>query len=640
MCGIVGVAANHRANPAVFEQARDLLSHRGPDDAGLFASPDGKTVLGHRRLSILDLTRAGHQPMATPDGRFHLTYNGEIYNFMELREQLSSRGDLFRSRTDTEVALRSLAVRKQGAMQEWRGMFALALWDTQENDLLIARDRLGKKPLYYADSEQGFFFASELKALVQSGLVGRQVSIDALAGYLKFGSVQEPAAIIHNTAMLPAGTWMRTRQNGGQPVSYWKPGDATITSRSNTDVLPAKLQTDARMASEAFAERAYDSVLEELRDRLIDSTRLRLVSDVPVGVFLSGGIDSASLLALMRSAGCSTIRTFTAGFREEGYDESPLAAQSAAAFETEHIRRTFGPDEVWNEMPKIIAAMDQPTVDGINTYFISKVAKEGGVTVALSGLGADELLGGYPSFRLIPKLMAWGKVIERIPGGVALARQVVHLPWLPPAFSKVETILDGEPSMVNAYRAVRGLFVGRSLSRLCKNDLLRAAEQPEGDDGIVPPDPERGISRLELRRYMLNQLLRDTDAMSMAHSLEVRCPFLDHTLVEFILSLPAPYRTLNPPKKLLLDAVGKHLPRAILDRPKRGFSFPIEVWMRGPWREPIEEVLLSPHPLDAWLNQKEIGAIWQRYLAGREAWGRVWALVVLKMWFSHYGLTI
>ncbi|MBI2061784.1 MAG: asparagine synthase (glutamine-hydrolyzing) [Nitrospirae bacterium] len=615
MCGIAGLVSTAPVDPEAVKAMQGTLRHRGPDDEGFYISADKRAALAHRRLSIIDLSAAGRQPMEAPEGRQQGTYNGEVYNFQALRRNLEASGVEFRSKTDTETVLAGLSRRGVRSLDELRGMFALGVWSERNHELFLARDRLGKKPLYTASNGKSLAFASELKALVRGGVVERCLDPEALLSFLRFGSVYEGRTIWKGARLLQASSWMRWRGGKTESGSYW----------------PNSLR--------AIDPMSYREALDRLRSLLVESTRLRLVSDVPVGVFLSGGIDSTAIVALLRMAGCPTIRTFTAGFSEKGFDESSAARRTAEAFGTEHTSRTFSADEVWDEIPRIVGAMDQPTIDGVNTYFISKVAREGGVKVALSGLGSDELFGGYPSFRMVPRLLKGSRFAHAFPGGERLGRFLLRLPIVPASYRKAEILLDGQPMVHRAYEAVRGLFPPEAVRNLFPS-------APDTQDSIPTPAEIEGaslmdaISWLELRGYMLNQLLRDTDLMSMAHSLEVRCPFLDHLLVEWMLGLPEGWKSLAPPKKLLLDALEGKIPASITRRPKRGFFFPIAVWMKGPWQKRIEEILLSPHPGLTWLNQEALSGLWRRFLQDREPWARVWAMVILRLWVDRTAATL
>lgn len=624
MCGIAGIVKlNGPVTPediAAVQWMMDAQAHRGPDDDGLYQ--DSRVVLGHRRLAIIDLSEAGRQPMSNEDGTVRVSYNGEIYNFQELREELLSRGHRFHSQTDTEVLVHGY--------EEWgierllsrlRGMFAFALYDSRSPipRLFLARDRLGKKPLYYTCQNGGLLFASELKAILASSLIERCLNPAAVMAYLTLGSVPAPLTMIEGVEALPPGCFL-TFQDGKLDLKpYWQ------------------------LAFEEDPSLTEAEALEQLRSLLQEAVRLRLVADVPVGAFLSGGIDSSTVVALMREATGGTIRTFSIVFREEAFNEGSFAKRVARKFETEHTEYVVTPEEVLKELPRIIEAMDQPTIDGVNTYFVSKITRQSGTIVALSGIGGDELFGGYSSFRLVPWLYRLSQVAHTLPGVTWALDRTVGLLGKNGRAHKLRTLFRYAPCPEAAYLTVRGLFLDRLLDVLVHPDLLEQALQewtPLAYLRGITCDHNCGslrntVSLLELRAYMHNQLLRDTDVMSMAHSLEVRTPFLDHRLVEFLARVPSSYKFAGRPKRLLLEALSERLPKEVTDRPKGTFTFPFERWFRenSAWKAMLEETLLMP--LEGVLNPQAGRFLWDRFLEGQVHWSRVWALAVLALWMEH-----
>ncbi|MFQ5914080.1 MAG: asparagine synthase (glutamine-hydrolyzing) [Nitrospinota bacterium] len=420
MCGIAGVITREG-----FPELREALlrmvraqTHRGPDDEGIkvfgargeVLGKDGPraegphVALGSRRLAIIDLSSSGHQPMTNEDGTLWIVYNGEIYNFMELRQDLLSKGHKFRSNTDTEVILHLYEQYGEGCLKYLRGMFAFGMWDKRNRCLFIARDRLGKKPLYYSWDGKRFLFASEIKALLASDLVERRLNPAAVVAYLTFGSVPVPVTIIKGIEALLPGCYLKYQVGRVELKRYWH-----IPFSENPDLSEAE-------------------TIETLRGLLEEAVRLRLVSDVPIGAFLSGGIDSSVIVALMRKITGGSIRTFSMTFREQEFSEACFAEQVARKFGTEHTEYVVTAEEVRNELEKIVWAMDQPTVDGVNTYFVSKVARQSGTVVALSGLGGDELFGGYSSFLLVPRLCRVSRLVRAIPGGRRALERVLGRP--------------------------------------------------------------------------------------------------------------------------------------------------------------------------------------------------------------------
>lgn len=616
MCGICGVCAAGSGDPGLLGRATArmtaALTHRGPDDEGTWTDPAGLVSLGNRRLAIIDLSAAGHQPMVDAGGRIALTYNGMIYNFQELRQDLVATGYEFRGHSDTEVIL-ALYLREGVAMcRRLRGMFALALWDGRSQTLVLARDRLGIKPLYFANLDGRWIFASEIRALRASGLVSARISRTALAAFLRLGSVPGPMTILEGVHELPPAAVLTVQIGGrGSVERYWDvPGPSSVGLGA-------------------------DAAVDELRTRLADSVSRHLISDVPFGVFLSGGVDSGAIVATMRQAGHERIRTFSITFPESQLDEGPDAARVAARYETDHTAVEVRGGEVAGDLDRVIAAMDQPTVDGLNTYYVSRITRESGTIVALSGLGGDELFCGYPSFRQVPRLLAWQHAAARLgPARPVLAAALAALPS--PRSAKLREGLLETATLRTAYLAVRGLFSRAELAGLLAPGPLRdAALQLDAAAALgalsppLPEEPVAAIGMLELRGYMHNQLLRDTDVMSMTHSLEVRVPFLDHPLVEFAARLPGGLRASgHRPKWLLLRALGDRLPPEA-GQAKRGFTFPMGEWLRGPLRPRVDDALRGGEGI---FRTDAVAALRASVEAGRAHWSRLWAAVVLVLW--------
>jgi asparagine synthase (glutamine-hydrolysing) len=625
MCGICGVYQERPSDPALLGAATarmtEALAHRGPDDGGVWADPAGRVALGNRRLAIIDLSPAGHQPMADPTSQVVLTYNGEIYNFRELRRELERSGYPFRSHTDTEVIL-ALYLREGPEMCRYlRGMFALALWDGRTRRLVLARDRLGIKPLYYAHRDGRWVFASEIRAIRASGLLSMPVDPVGLAAFLRLGSVPGPLTAFEGVRELPPASLLVVGNEGaGVSRPYW----------------------EVPLPDEGPRPRSATASVEELRRLLHDAVARHLVSDVPLGVFLSGGVDSGAIVAMMREAGHERIRTFSVTFPEAEFDEGTDAARVAERHGTEHTAAEVRGEDVARELDRVVAAMDQPTIDGVNTYYVSRVTRASGTIVALSGLGGDELFGGYPSFRQIPRLLAW----QRATALLGSARTILGaaLAVVPsPRSAKLRESLTQPPTIQSAYLAVRGLLSREEVTSLLRPGPLRdAARELDAAMALsalapaLPEDPVAATGVLELRGYLHNQLLRDTDAMSMAHSLEVRVPFLDHPLVEFAAALPGWLRANGrPPKWLLLDALGERLPEDV-GRPKRGFTFPLGRWIRGPLRPRVEEALQDGRGI---FRPEAVAELRAQVEAGRAHWSRLWAPVVLARWLRQVGET-
>lgn len=588
------------------------MVHRGPDDDGYYLK--GSVGLGHRRLSIIDLSPAGHQPMSNHDGSVWIVHDGEVYNFRELGKELEAKGYRFRSNTDTEVILHLYQECGQDCLERLNGMFAFAIWDARKCKLLLARDRLGIKPLYYYFDRGKLLFASEVRALVASGCVPRKPSLQALSSYLALGAVQEPLAIVEEIYALPAGHYAIWRDGKFIIRPYWK--------------LPEEINEDLVRTSK-------EEILERVKELLEDSVRLRLISDVPLGAFLSGGIDSSAIVTLMSQVSDIAPRTISVVFQEEKFSEATYSRMVVEKFKTEHEEVLVTAKDIVNELPKSIAAMDQPTFDGVNTYIVSKYTKEAGLTVALSGVGGDELFAGYESFRVIPRL-------ERLKGGLPrpLTRSLGGLVRLLLRDSdrgrKLSRWFGGKDLVGNTYLLFRELFSPTDRQKLIPL-LTNDTDVPWKELGSFSnSDPVNCISRYELSHYMRNVLLRDTDAMGMAHGLEIRAPLLDHRLVEFILGLPGALKlNRKTPKPMLIRALDRALPNELVYRRKHSFTLPFSVWMRGPLREEVKEVLLdkvTQGSMNQVFNHRAIEEIWERFLSRKGNWKRPWAIYVIRKW--------
>jgi asparagine synthase (glutamine-hydrolysing) len=577
MCGIAGLYAYHyAANPIDVTELRGIRDHmaaRGPDGQGEWLSPDGRVGFGHRRLAIIDLSDGGAQPMMSADGKTVITFNGEIYNYRALRSDLQSRGCVFRTQSDTEVLLHLYALKGADMVHDLRGMFAFGLWDAEQRRLLLARDPYGIKPLYYADDGWSFRFASQVKALVAGRRAGLDPDPAGWAGFFLFGNVPEPYTIYRDIRALAAGStvWIDSR-GVAEPKPYFSFAKLFAAAESS----PPKSPQDAQA---------------RLRAALRDSVRHHLVADVPVGVFLSAGVDSGALLGLMRDLGQRDIAAITLGyeeFRDRHENEAPLAAAVARHYGAQHTVRMVGRDEFCADLPKIFDAMDQPTIDGINTWFVSKAAREQGLKSAISGLGGDELAGGYPSFNDIPRWVRSVRFSAFVPFlGEAFRRAFSAFnAVLPFAHPKIGGFLKYARTYAGAYLLRRGVFMPWELSDLMEKDFIREGLRrldPIGHIAAVldpePRTPWSKVAALEASLYLRNQLLRDADWASMAHSLEVRVPYVDTTLLQAIATdfaaLPA-----GAGKRLLANCPDAALPDEILQRAKTGFATPIERWLQ------------------------------------------------------------
>jgi asparagine synthase (glutamine-hydrolysing) len=620
MCGIVGLVRLDGGEASVtrVRTMTDAMIHRGPDSDGFHSF--GPVAIGMRRLSIIDVA-GGDQPLYSEDEAIALVLNGEIYNFRELTSELTRRGHRFRTGSDAEVVVHAYEEWGDRCVDHLRGMFAFAIVDHRDAAgprVLIARDPLGIKPLYHWSDGETLIFASEVRALLATELVPRVLDPLGLRSFLSYGSVQDPFTLVNGIRSLLPGHLLRWQGGAPEIERYWR---LTVESGSGepstTEVLPA------------------------LRNHLRDAVSSQLISEVPLGVFLSGGIDSTAIAALMKEGGTGPVRSFSIVFEEEEFDERRYARIAAEHIGTEHVELDLRGGMVRDLLQDALAAFDQPSVDGLNTYFVSKVVRDAGLTVALSGVGGDELFGGYSGYRSAIMAERWGGRLRKVPKPLrsALASGLARAPREP--LRKAGAVLDGG---LHPYFTSRMLFLPRQVDRLL---ALTVDPQNEGTQRFVELaeetaalDPVNRASALELQTYMLSTLLRDTDQMSMAHSLEVRVPLLDQDLTEMVTSIPGSLKLeQNQPKPLLTRPLEDILPQACVHRPKRGFELPLTRWLRGSLLTEMESFFSGAHD-DSVFAPEELRRIWREFKAGRVGWSRVWALFVLHSWLARHRIAL
>jgi asparagine synthase (glutamine-hydrolysing) len=622
MCGIAGIFSpgiSHSDRLALIDAVKRMTNaqaHRGPDGEGVMniACNTGVCVLGHRRLSIIDLSDAGNEPMTNAAGTIWLTYNGEIYNFRELRQELSARGYPFRSQTDAEVLLYGYEEWGiEGLLDRLRGMFAFALLDnsTEETRLFLAKDRFGIKPLYYYHDGKNLLFASEVRALMRSGCIANDENREAIIRFLQLGSVPVPLTTVKNVYALPAAYYLEVSKQGAAIHQYWRASD--YLNAANPDKISA------------------EEAIIQTRALLEETARLHLISDVPLGVFLSGGIDSSALVALTASLQEQPLTTLSVVFDEAEYNEAEYARLMATRYHTDHREVHLRSDDFYDALPQIFHAMDQPTIDGVNMWFISIAAKSAGLTVVLSGAGGDELFLGYSHHQRARRLEGWlrrfGKLPAAMRGGAIQAATKTGSLTGKRGLEKLTYLQN--PSAENFYLTVRGLFTLPQIQELLGVSAKELAPFE------VPPQPLNGtnltsltdaVMLLDFQAYLQNQLLKDTDVMSMAHSIEARVPFLDHKLAEYVLGLPQEWKfAAQMNKPLLVKALGESLPEAIWNRPKMGFTFPFGLWLKTH----VKELREQSNTAGIFDNRVSEG-IWAAFEAGKVHWSRVWALLVLS----------
>ena len=641
ICGVIGIKHTEQAE-AVTRRMMEAIRHRGPDDDGLLVAPS--VALGMRRLSIIDLP-GGHQPVFNETGNVAVVFNGEIYNFRQLRGALEACGHVFRTHSDTEVIVHAYEEWGEDCLRELRGMFAFAIWDARESGtsgntarqarIFLARDRLGIKPLYYSLADGAFLFASEVRALMASGHITPRVSPSSLEAYLLFGSVAEPSTIVENVFSLLPGHSITLL--AGAPLSALQP-------KRYWDFSEAALQTGSSRPKN------FKDAAKKLRALLEETVRDHMIADVPLGVFLSSGLDSTALVALA-SRSQADLRTFTVVFPEQNFSEAKISRESAKHFNTNHQEVLLGPDQVVAQLDDAVNALDQPTMDGLNTYFVSRAAHLAGLKVALSGLGGDEIFGGYSTFTTTPKAAFLAGLGRWVPGPLRrLTADVAIKMAAGDAVLKASAAWRSPNDFPHAYYFTRLLFTPSRVDRLLApyfDNLKENENQPasvwrqrihETTRQAQRLDSFNSVSCFELQSYMVNTLLRDTDAVSMANSLEVRVPFVDHRLVEFVGRLPKKFKSVNgAPKALLVEALSDVLPDNVVGQAKQTFTLPWNLWLRGPLGVRLSQELANLTPeLGQYMNLRVVAGTWQNFVNGQTSWSRPWSLYVLNSWISRH----
>lgn len=626
MCGINGIYNIRKlSQPEELLREMNLTSkHRGPDYTGSYADQD--VVLGHNRLSIIDLEASSNQPFVSEDGNLVLVFNGEIYNYREIRNILAPKYN-FKTEGDTEVVLAAYQKWGPACLNHFNGMFAMAIWDKTKRELFLSRDRLGIKPLYYYDNLEQFAFSSEIRSLLTLPFLEKKINEDALVDYLRYGTVHAPRTMINGIRMLMPGHYCLLNEDGIKISQYWN--------------------INVHHSTESYNQN-YDQVKNRTKELFFESVSRRLVSDVPFGAFLSGGIDSSAIVGAMSSVSDQKIDTFSVTFAEEAFSEAKYAKIIAKKFNTSHHEIKLTPEDFLKDLPEAVASIDHPSMDGPNSFVISKATKQAGVTVALSGLGGDELFGGYDIFKRAYSLLdkKWmmsfplmfrkglGSGLKLIKPGIAsdkikktITSKYLELPYYYPINRE---ILDDEKIhyLLNFHN-----YPDNAVHEILQHGI------GIGSSGAKVPFLSR-VSYAEINTYMQNVLLRDTDQMSMAHALEVRVPFLDHKLVEYIYGIRDDFKYPSTPKKLLIDSLGDLLPDEIVNRPKMGFTFPWEIWLKNELKDYCSEGLNYLKEMNLF-NERGIDDIWVSFLQGNKkiTWSRVWTLVVLGQWLKKHQIT-
>ncbi|WDT76243.1 MAG: asparagine synthase (glutamine-hydrolyzing) [Candidatus Manganitrophus sp.] len=626
MCGLSGcLDLSRQRGPGDLEsivtRMADALAHRGPDDRGVWVDPEAGIALGHRRLSIIDLSPEGHQPMASACGRYVIAFNGEVYNFRELRQALEAAGDRFRGHSDTEVMLAAIGRwGVEGAVRRFNGMFAFALWDRKERRLHLVRDRLGEKPLYYGWMGKAFLFGSELKSLCAHPEFLGEVDRDAMALYLRHNYIPAPYSIYKEIYKLPAGMMLVLNLSDGRslpkPAPYWSFREA------------------AESGGDRPFEGSYEEAIDALEILLRDAIKLRMEADVPLGAFLSGGIDSSVVVALMQAQSKQAVKTFTIGFGEKGYNEADHAKTVAQHLQTDHTELYVTSEEAMAVIPSLPTLYDEPFADSsqIPTYLVSKLARRH-VTVSLSGDGGDELFGGYSRYFVGEKL--WN-VLHRVPGGIRriAARGMAGLSFLDGRASRLADVLeaDGAEAM---YRTIIS-HTNRPA------DLILNAHEPrtvlnDRDAWIKSPELFDRMMYFDTLTYLPEDILTKIDRASMGVSLEARVPLLDHRVVEFAWRLPLSMKVRNGRGKWpLRQILSKYVPPKLFERPKMGFGIPLGPWLREPLREWGEDLLNEKRlRSEGFFDPALIRRKWEAHLSGRDdAQYYLWNILLFQSWLG------
>jgi asparagine synthase (glutamine-hydrolysing) len=627
MCGINGFISGTYTGAQKLSVVRSMnarLAHRGPDNDGTWH--DEVVCLGHRRLSIIDLSAESNQPFFSNDRRYVVVYNGELYNYRELKLELqrASHGSsdtpyFFKTASDTEVVLAAYIRWGMKCLDYFNGMYAFAIYDTQSAKLVMARDRLGVKPLYYYYGDEGFLFSSEIRAILHSGVKTFSLHKEAIAEYAMYQTVLAPNTMVKGIKMLMPGHYAEYEQGKAIITQYYSGSKINRT----TDL-------------------SYKQICSKVHELLAHSVQQRLVADVPFGAFLSGGIDSSAVVGLMSQVSSEKIRTFNVSFDESDFSEARYARLIAAKFNTQHHEIKLRPDDFLKQLPEALSAMDHPSGDGPNTYIVSKATKQAGITMALSGIGGDELFAGYDVFRRMASLQkrSWINALPRFArqtAGFAIKQKKRSV-----SGNKIEELLSQPKIDFNtAYPLNRSLFTQRELAAFLKNpqpfDQIRKimSQVPQQENYLLS-----AVSIAEINTYLQNVLLRDTDQMSMAVALEVREPFLDYKLLDFVLGIDDAHKFPHSPKKLLTDSLGDLLPGEIVNRPKMGFTLPWQYWLKNELKSFCEKNIFefSEHEF---CHKEAVRSLWTRFLAGDATvtWSRIWHLVVLNNWIKENKLS-
>ena len=624
MCGINGIISDTLSGAVKLKLVREMntrLAHRGPDNDGAWEIDN--LCFGHRRLSIIDLSADGNQPFFSNDKRYVIVYNGELYNYKELKLELqrAAQGSknlpyFFKTGSDTEVIIAAYIRWGNKCLDYFNGMYAFAIYDASAKSVFIARDRLGVKPLYYYYGDDGFVFSSEIRPIIHSGIKKFQLNRDVVAEYAMYQTVLAPNTIIKGIKMLMPGHYMEYKDQKAEISKYYFIDKISKTSD----------------------ELSYAETCTKVNELLSLSVQRRLVADVPFGAFLSGGIDSSAVVGLMSKVSTEKVQTFNVSFDESEFSESVYARLIAKKFNTQHHEIKVSPGDFFTQLPEALRAMDHPSGDGPNTYIVSKATKNAGVTMALSGIGGDELFAGYDVFKRMAELQkkSWLNALPQI--ARRTAGFMIQQKKSSVSGNKIAELLRQPKINFNsAYPLNRSLYTHKELLSLINNasPLKRiqeiVSEAPQIEDHLLS-----AVSVAEISTYLQNTLLRDADQMSMAVALEIREPFLDHHLIDFVLGVNDTYKYPHTPKKLLVDSLGDLLPGEIVNRPKMGFTLPWQYWLKNELKYFCEMNIIELENKNIFV-EGSLKNLWKRFLGGDQTvvWSRIWHFVILNVWMEE-----
>ena len=607
MCGINGIysfKSTLQSTSSLVEKMNNSIAHRGPDAEGIFE--DKNVVLGHRRLSIIDISESSNQPMKGLNDRYTLVFNGEIYNYRDLKSNIDFP---YKTNSDSEIIIAAFHKWGKDCVNKFNGMFAFAIWDKHEESLFIARDRVGIKPIYYHHSSDQFIFSSQIKGILATGEVSTNLNISQLSSFLKFQTIYAPNTILEDINLLEAGTTLTVNNKGVKKERYWSADEKAVIKK----------------------HKDHKDIITNINELLTNSVEKRMVSDVPFGAFLSGGIDSSLMVALMSKSSNHPINTFNINFAEKEFSESIYAEKIADKYNTNHTEIKLTPDDLLGDIENALSFMDYPTADGINTFVVSKHTRKHGIKMAISGLGGDELFAGYPQFKqmvLLDKIRHLDKVPYQLRSFLS---EKIYNNTTKAEIKKISGWLNVKKWDFNGlYPSFRQQLSDNNISNILKEPVFENINYFNKSSTI------NNMTVNEINTYLQHILLRDSDQMSMASSLEVRVPFMDHELIEYVLTVSDKYKYPSIQKKLLVESFPDILTPEIINRKKMGFIFPWDRWLRNELRDFAEKNLkeLGNHKE---FNIDNILIMWNKFLDGDKSiyWTQIWGLVVLANWLKR-----